>query len=105
MATLFHNSTSDEHAKKNRLEDRIIHFQLIDESAPSNRTGLADPRLVTGGNRLHAQRDANFLWYLKYEAGAIPPPLQQRWTHFPRMIEDVESYYNSRNMSVKRIED
>lgn len=105
MATLFHNETSDSHVKANRLEDRIIEFKIIDENAPKHARGLADPRLVTGGNRLHAQRDGNFLWYVRYEAGAVPPPLQQRWTHFPRLLEDVTQYYTARNMSIKRIEE
>ncbi|HEY2810536.1 MAG TPA: hypothetical protein VGJ00_04005 [Rhabdochlamydiaceae bacterium] len=105
MASLFHNSTTDDHIKTNRSEDRIITFQLIDEQAPKNSLGLADPRLFKGGNRLHAQRDGEGLWYLKYEMGAIPPALNQRWTHFSRCVTDVEDYYKQRNLSITRIEE
>ena len=105
MATLFHNSTSDDHIKTNRSEDRIITFQIIDPKLPTSATGIADPRLFKGGNKLHAQRDESFLWYLKYEMGSVPPFLQQRWTHFPRLIDDVTTYYKSRNMAIKLIEE
>jgi len=105
LSTLFHNSTSDDHIKTNRSEDRIITFNIIDDKALAS-TGLADPRLFKGGNKLHALREPkSFLWYLKYEMGAVPPALQQRWTHFTRLVEDVTAYYKTRNMAVSRIED
>lgn len=105
MSTLFHNSTSEDHIKSNRSEDRVIILELIDATAPLSSTGIVDKRLYKGGNRLHATRDENFLWSLRYDQGAVPPPLQQRWTHFPRLMEDVELYFKNRNLNVKRIED
>lgn len=105
MASLFHNSTSEDHIKTNRLEDRVISFQLIDDKKPINSTGLADPRLFKGTNKLHAKRDDGGLWILKYEMGAIPPALQQHWTHFSRLVDDVTAYYKGRNMAIKRIEE
>src|SRR5882672_6960885 len=105
MATLFHNAANDDHIKYNRLEDRIITFQIMDDKKPISSIGLADPRLFKGGNKLHAQRDNGGLWIVRYETGAIPPALQQHWTHFSRLVQDVEAYFNSRNIAIKRIED
>lgn len=105
MSTLFHNSTSDDHIKTNRSEDRIITIELIDDQAPSSSTGIVDKRLFKGGNRLHAQRDENFLWLLRYDQGSVPPALAGRWTHFPRLLDDITLYFKNRNLSVKRIED
>ncbi|HYT41257.1 MAG TPA: hypothetical protein VEP90_02820 [Methylomirabilota bacterium] len=105
MSTLFHNNTSDEHIKTNRSEDRIISFQLIDDNASPHKTGLAGQALAKGSNKMHAQRGPDFLWYVRLEAGTVPPALQQRWTHFKRMVDDIEGYFKARNMSIKTIEE
>lgn len=105
MSSLFHNPTSSDHIKVNRSDDRAISFQLIDDKKHITAGGIVDPRLFKGTNRLHAQRDEEGLWFLKYESGDIPPALKQRWTHYTRLIDDVEAYYRGRNLSIKRIED
>jgi hypothetical protein len=77
----------------------------MDDKKPVSSTGIVDPRLYKGGNKLYATRGEDFLWYVKYDKGAIPPALQQKWTHFPRMVEDITGYFNSRNVAIKQIED
>ena len=105
MASLFNNSTSKDHIKTMHAEDRIISFEIMDGTKHVSSTGLIDPRLFKGGNRLHAQRDDGGLWIVRYDKGDIPPALKQHWTHFSRLVQDVEAYFNSRNVAIKRIED
>jgi hypothetical protein len=105
MASLFHNNTDKDHIKSNYADVRTITFKLIDDQKPRSSTGLSDPRLYQGGNKLYATRGDDFLWYVKYEKGAIPPALNQKWTHYQRMLTDVEAYFNTRNVAIKQIED
>ncbi len=105
MASLFHNATSKDHSKVMYNDVRTITFKLMDGKNPLSSTGIIDHRLYKGENRIYATRDENFLWYVKYDKGAIPPALNQKWTHFPRMIDDLTAYFNTRNVVIKQIED
>lgn len=105
MASIFHNATSKDHIKVNYADVRTVTFKIMDDKKPLSSTGLADPRLYKGGNKLYAQRGEDFLWYVRYDKGALPPALQQKWTHFPRMVEDLNGYFNSRNIAIEQIED
>lgn len=105
MASLFHNATSKDHSKVMYNDVRTITFKLIDDKKPRSSTGISDPRLYQGDNKLLATRGEDFLWYVKYEKGAIPPALNQKWTHYPRMVADIEAYFNTRNIAIKQIED
>jgi len=80
--------------------DRILMLQPSD--TPRRVTGMVDKRLFTGDNKLHAIQDAG-LWFLRYEQGALPRPLQQRWTNFNQLMKFTTTYFNSRNVDVKEV--
>lgn len=91
---------------KARSTDRILVLKPIDGKKPKSSTGLVDPRLFTGENKLHAvMNPRNTLWGLKYEMGALPPPLQKTWTNFTALKKDVDGYFSSRNLEIIEVQD
>lgn len=89
-----------------RSDDRILVLQLIDGSKPKRDSGLVDSRIFTGENTLHAVRDPNFsYWTLKYEHGAVPPPLQQRFISFNDLYQFTSDYFKNRNIAVVDVKD
>lgn len=91
---------------KMKADDRVIHLQKIPGVDPSASSGLVDNRLFKGGNRLHAMRAPNSdLWILKYENGALPEPLKQKFTSFNAVLKFVTTYFQKRGLEVIRIED
>lgn len=70
-------------------------------------TGLVDPRLFKGGNKIHAYQDASTcLWYLKYEVGGLPEGLKDmRWTSY-RLVEDhLRKYFDKRGLLLEAVEE
>jgi hypothetical protein len=93
---------------KMRGNDRLFVIKQIDEKAPLSSTGLVDKRLFTGENRLHAIRDeaSNWLWYFKYDTGAVPEFLKgRRYTKFNDAQKDAEKYFNGRNVKIEEVVD
>ena len=90
---------------KNMSDDRVLVLEPID-GKPLTTGGLIDKRLFTGDNRLHSIRDTRTgFWYLKYDMGTIPQPLQQRFTTFQKMYSFTDNYFNNRNIRIKEIID
>ena len=87
-------------------DDRILVPKVKDGMKPMDTKGMFDPRLFTGENKLHAQRGLDNLWYLKYEMGSLPPPLQgHKYTHFKNLYQHAENYYAGRNIEISEIID
>lgn len=81
--------------------DRVLLLEPID-GKPLSSKGLVDPRLFSGENKLHAIRtDNDQLWSFKYESGAVPEPLKQKYTSFGKLLKDAELYFATRNVRVK----
>lgn len=92
--------------ERNRNTDRILVLSLVDGKKPASSSGLVDPRLFTGGNQLHAIQDsATCLWSMKYEAGAVPPVLRQRYTTFGLLLNHAKTYFAGRNIEIKEVID
>lgn len=86
--------------------DRILVLETIDGEKPLSSTGLTDPRLFTGENKLHAIKDPQTcLWYLKYEKGVLPPQLKGQYTGFNQLRRFCEDYFIKRNMRIKEVID
>jgi hypothetical protein len=95
---------ADSPESKMRNPDRILVLSLIDGKAPKSSTGMIDPRLFTGENKLHAKMDVttNF-WYFQYDSGILPEPLKQRFTSFKMLLKHAEDYFKTRNLEIKQV--
>lgn len=91
---------------KQRSDDRILVLEPIDGKAAKSSTGLVDPRLFNGENKLHAYCDPETrMWNMKYERGGLPDPLKGTFTTFKTLIKFTEDYFNKRNIKIKEIID
>lgn len=89
-----------------RSSDRILVLEKIDGKVTLSSMGMADPRLFTGENKLHAvMDDQTCMWSLKYEMGAVPPVLQCKYTSFKALLKHCEEYFSKRNMRIKEVID
>lgn len=86
-----------------RSNDRVI--TLVPLGNAKNGSGLIDPRLFKGGNRLRAIMDESGLWFLRLDSGTLHEDLKQRFTTFPRALEAVKKHFNKRNVDVKEVID
>lgn len=91
---------------KMRAADRVLTLEMIDGKKTLSSTGLTDPRLFSGENKLHAIMDPETcLWALKYEMGGVPPVLKCQFTSFKALLKFAEQYYYTRNIRIKEIKD
>jgi hypothetical protein len=98
------NDVTDELRKtKMHSGDRKLTLRPM-EGGAINVIGAVDKRLFTGENCLHAIRDPqNSLWTLRYDAGLVPAPLQQRFTSFNILFKHASEYYKKRNAELTEI--
>lgn len=91
---------------KERSSDRVLVLKLMDDKAPIATTGLADRRIFTGENNLHAVMDPQTcLWNMRYDAGTVPQPLKQSFTSFKALYEYAEGYFKRRNILISEVKD
>lgn len=92
--------------EKTKKSDRVLVLKVIDGKKPISSTGLVDPRLFTGGNKLHAVMDPqHMLWYFKYEQGGLPEVLKQKFTSFRMLKAHADDYFGKRNMVIEEVLD
>ena len=75
-------------AVRNKLasSDRVLVLEVVDGEKPLSSTGLVDPRLFTGENKLHAIKNPQTcLWHLTYEMGVLPATLKGEYTGFNQL--------------------
>lgn len=98
--------TQEQNTNKERSPDRILVLKPID-GKPLDTTGMTDPRLFKGENRLHAiMEEDSCLWKLKYESGTLPPFLKgKKYTSFKLLKQDAEGYFKGRNIEIKEVQD
>lgn len=84
-------------------EDRALIVEQIEGKTTKTSTGMDDPRLFKGGNRLRIVRDgATCLWSYKYDVGGVPPVLKdQKFTSFDKALETAKIYYAKRNLNIR----
>lgn len=87
-----------------RSVDRVLVLEPIDGKSPLSSTGMVDPRLFTGENKLHAIKDEQTaLWHFKYDMGVLPPQLKQEFTGFPKLKTFADNYFKKRNIQIKEV--
>jgi len=84
-------------------DDRPIIVEPIEGKTIKNSSGIDDPRLFKGGNRLRIVRDgATCLWSYKYDIGGVPPALKDlKFTNFAKAFEHAKTYYAKRNLNIR----
>lgn len=88
---------------ENKSNDRILELSVPEGQSARSTQGLLDNRILKGTvNRLHAVQESG-LWYLKYDAGNVPPALKQRYTNFNVLMKHVTTYFKRRNIDVKEV--
>lgn len=91
---------------KERSTDRILVLKIIDGKKPTSSLGNVDTRLFKGENKLHAIMDPRTcLWYFKYDSGALPEPLKQKFTSFNKLLEFARAYFVKRNIEIAEVID
>lgn len=87
-----------------RSTDRILVLEKYD---PKNKdVGLIDPTVFGDKNNLHLVMDTGTLmWNFKYERGAVPPMLRERFTSFKLAKEYAELYLKSKNIKIVEVKD
>lgn len=83
--------------------DRVFTLELIDDKAPLSSTGLVDKRLFTKDNHLRAVMEPSGHWKLKYDKGAVPPPLTGLYTGFKQAVDHAEQYFKTRNIRIVQV--
>lgn len=94
--------------KNNKLRntDRILVLKPIEGKNTLSSTGLVDPRLFNGDNKLHAVMNLqNTTWSFKYDAGGLPEPLKQKFTSFSKCLEHAKQYFTRRNIDITEVID
>lgn len=91
---------------KIRSTDRVIVIKRKEGEHTLNSKGIVDNRLFTGQNKLHAVFDPDCsMWYLKFDAGLLPPAFKQHFTSFSKLLKFVTEYYDKRNIEIKEVLD
>lgn len=97
---------ADSLESKMRSPDRILVLSVIDGKAARSSTGMIDPKLFTGENKLHGKMDtATTLWYFQYENGILPQPLKTKFTSFKALKKHADDYFKTRNIEIKEVLD
>jgi hypothetical protein len=85
-------------------DDRVLVLKTIEGKKAADSAGKIDPRLFTGENKLHAVFDARSgMWNMRYETGAIPGALQQKFMEFHELVAFAKAYFKTRNVEVTSI--
>jgi hypothetical protein len=85
-------------------DERIILLEKIPGKNSVATSGLVDNRLFEGKNTLKAFMEPNgHIWGMKYEAGAIPEPLKQKFTSFTKLLAHAEGYFAKRGIRIAGI--
>lgn len=87
-----------------RSGDRQLKLEIID--LKNKNTGLVDPQIFAGNNRLRAIMDPVTLnWFFKYDHGVIPPALKDKYTSFNIAKKQAETYFKTRNIRITEVID
>lgn len=104
--TIVPYDTEARRRSKMHSNERKLILKVIDNKKPLSSTGNVDNRLFNGENNIRAIYDDRFgMWGLKYDAGAVPGGLQQKFTSFEALLNYVKTYFQTRNVEVIGLED
>lgn len=89
---------------KPHAPDRVLTLKAMEGKKPLDNAGVADPRLFTGENKLHAVMDPETcLWRLKYEMGIVPEGLKGNFTGYRALKKFADEFFRRRNVELVEI--
>jgi hypothetical protein len=103
MGSLFHDMSDEE--EKMHSPTRELVLKVRNGGAKESSTGLVDPGLFKGTNKLFTEMDDTGLWFFKYERGVLPEPLKQRFTSVSKAVKFATEYLAKRNVDVTEVKD
>jgi hypothetical protein len=87
-------------------DDRVFVFKPAEGKKQLSSTGIVDPKLFTGDNKLVASKEEDTnLWVLKYTDGIVPPVFKQRFTSFSAAMKFAKNYFNKRGFQITEVID
>ena len=90
--------------EKMATNDRVLVLKVIEGKSPKGSTGVVDPRLFSGNNKLHGVYDERTgLWNMRYETGALPGALQQKFGSFEQLEDFARKYFATRDVEIVEI--
>ena len=90
--------------EKMATNDRVLVLKVIDGKDAKGSTGVVDPRLFSGSNKLHGVYDERTgMWNMRYETGALPGALQQKFITFEQLEDFARKYFLTRNVEIVEI--
>lgn len=91
---------------KYHSDDRTFVFKPIDGKKPLSATGIVDPKIFTGENKLIAHKEEETgLWILRYADGMVPPVFKQRFTSMNAALKFARGYFTKRNFEITEVKD
>ncbi len=90
--------------EKMATNDRVLVLKTIDGKDPKGASGVVDTRLFNGSNKLHGVYDERTgMWNMRYETGALPGALQQKFITFEQLEDFARKYFKTRNVEIVEI--
>lgn len=90
--------------EKMATNDRVLVLKIIEGKSPKDSAGVVDTRLFTGSNKLHGVYDERTgMWNMRYETGALPGALQQKFISFEQLEDFARKYFKTRNVEIVEI--
>lgn len=90
--------------EKMATNDRVLVLKAMDGKSAKDSRGIVDSRLFSGENKIHGVYDERTgLWNLRYETGALPGALQEKFGTFKELEEFTRKYFAARNVEVLEI--
>ena len=87
-------------------DDRVLVLRPMEGKKTTDSMGKIDTRLFTGENKLHGIFDPRSgMWNMRYETGALPGALQQKFMEFHELVAFAKAYFKTRNVEVSEILD
>lgn len=90
--------------EKMQTNDRVLVLKVAEGKAAKDSAGQVDSRLFTGANKLHGVYDERTgMWNMRYETGALPGALQQKFMTFEQLEDFARKYFKTRNVEILEI--
>lgn len=90
--------------EKMATNDRVLVLKVIEGKTAKGSNGIVDPRLFSGSNKLHGVYDERTgMWNMRYETGALPGALQQKFSTFTDLEDFARKYFKTRDVEIVEI--
>jgi len=90
--------------EKMATNDRVLVLKVAEGKSAKDSAGVVDTRLFNGSNKLHGIYDERTgMWNMRYETGALPGALQQKFSTFTELEDFARKYFKTRNVEILEI--